>query len=135
MDSDSLNLAFIDFTFSAIGDDERIHQLNKITKRRLYGAKRRVSDYYSIGLKLGKAIQEKNALRVASAWLQTHSKLLKSLDARKKIELNTCFGRDDGSRILTLEPDFCAILLSVDCAFSHQASQWLGPRAPRLDSR
>ena len=60
MDSDSLNLAVIDVTFPAIGDDERIHQLNKITKRRLYGAKRRVSDYYYIGLKLGKARQEKN---------------------------------------------------------------------------
>lgn len=128
MASDTPDLAFIDVTFFAIGDDEQIHQLNKLTKRRLDGRKRYVADYYCIGLKLGRANEERKAVRIASTFLRKHRELLKSLYARKVIEFNTCFGPGDGSRILTLEATFCQLLLSVDCAFSHQTSQWLGPR-------
>ncbi len=129
MDSGSSDVAFFEVVFTALGDDDRIHQLNKHTNRRLNAAKRIVNNCFYIELKLGQAKQERNALRIASTWLERHQILLKSLHGRKRIEVCTCLGENDGSRFLSLEPSFCGLLHSLDCVFSHQACAWRGPRA------
>jgi hypothetical protein len=72
MASNAPDFASIDVTFLAIGDDERIHHLNRLSKRRLDGRKRLVGNYYCIGLKLGQANEERRAVRIASTFLQNH---------------------------------------------------------------
>ena len=62
MDAEAYALARVEVRFSAVGNDERIHHLNKMTKRRLAGKKGFVSKYRSIHLFIGVAIGERRAL-------------------------------------------------------------------------
>ena len=134
MDAEAYALARVEVRFSAVGNDERIHHLNKMTKRRLAGKKGFVSKYRSIHLFIGVALGERRALKIASRWLEKHCELLQELDAHKVIELQTCFRLEDGSRILALEPSFADLLVRADCTFWHQTAR-LFPSPPTTTMR
>ena len=134
MDAEAYALARVEVRFSAVGNDERIHRLNQMTKRRLAGKKGFVSNYRSIHLFIGAAIGERRGLKIASRWMETHCELLRELDAHKVIELQTCFRIEDGSRILALEPSFAELLVRADCTFWHQTSR-LFPLQPTTTKR
>ncbi|MCC9603759.1 hypothetical protein LOC67_24680 [Stieleria sp. JC731] len=117
------DLAHLEVLFEAIGPDARIHELSEGNDASMDSTVGMVGENYRINIFLGETQDESEAIDLASAWLKSRAVQLASRESRNIIEFCTMFGRNDGSRILALEPEFCRLAADANCVVWNQACQ------------
>lgn len=112
----------VDVVFEAFGPDVRIHDFDRLTKRRGGSKEKTGRRRLHIQFMLGSGKDERAAIRVAERWLKKNFRLVRNLNARKIIELRTMLEESMASKIFILEPSFLELMSSANCALWHQYS-------------